>query len=136
MTGHQDNPGTGKTIIGEETFAASVSEIGRAVGIKNIAEVNPFKLTETVAILKEAIASDEAWLIVSIAPCPLAYRQVASDPLSVNQDKCKKCKACLKLGCPGIEKEGDRIHINQLLCNGCGLCSEVCAFGALGCPTK
>lgn len=136
MTGHQDNPGTGKTIVGEETFAASVSEIGRAVGIKNIAEVNPFKLNETVAVLKEAINSDEAWLIVSKAPCPLAYRQIASDPLSVNQDKCKKCKACLKLGCPGIEKEGNEIRINQLLCNGCGLCSEVCAFGALGCPAK
>ena len=83
-------------------------------------------------MLKNAIESDKAWLIVSKAPCPLAYRYVAADPLTVSQDKCRKCKACLKLGCPGIEKEGDEIRINQLLCNGCGLCSEVCAFGALG----
>ena len=131
MTGHQDNPGTGKTIVGEETFTASISEIGRAVGIKNIAEVIPFKLKETLAILKKAIESDESWLIVSTAPCPLAYRNVTSQPLVVNPNQCKKCKACLKLGCPAIEKVGEEIRVNQLLCNGCGLCSEVCAFGAL-----
>lgn len=136
MTGHQDNPGTGKTIIGEETFAASIAEIGRAVGIKNIAEVNPFKLKETLSVLKNAIESDEAWLIVSIAPCPLAYREVASQPLAVDETKCKKCQACLKLGCPAIEKSGKDIRVNSLLCNGCGLCSEVCAFGALGCLTE
>lgn len=130
MTGHQENPGTGKTIVGEETFAASIAEVAKAVGIKNIAEVNPFKLQETLPVLKEAIESDEAWLIVAKAPCPLAYR-VAAGPLTVNQTKCKKCKGCLKLGCPGIEKDGDEIRINPLLCNGCRLCSEVCPFGAL-----
>ena len=130
MTGHQDNPGTGKTITGEETFMANIAEIGKTLGIKNIAEVNPLKYGETVPVITKALESDESWLIVAKAPCPLAYRSVTK-PLFVDQAKCKKCKGCLKLGCPGIEKSGDEIRINPLLCNGCRLCVEVCRFGAI-----
>ncbi len=132
MTGHQDNPGTGKTIMGEETFAASISDIAKAMGIKNVVEINPRNLDETTKALKTAIESDEAWVIVAKEPCPLAYRKKLERGVRVDQDKCKKCGACLKVGCPALERSADKVvSINDSLCVSCGLCEQVCKFGAL-----
>lgn len=132
MTGHQDNPGTGKTITGEETFAADIAEIAKAMGMKNVVTVNPRKLDETQTALKTAIESDEPWLIVAKEPCPLAYRKKLEKGVRVNQDKCKKCGACLKAGCPAIERNADKVvSINDSMCVDCGLCLQICKFGAL-----
>ena len=130
MTGHQDNPGTGRTITGEPTVAADIAAIGRALGIKNIAEVKPRQVKETTTLLKEAIESDEPWLIIAKTPCPLAERVRPGEPLQVNKEKCRKCKLCLKLGCPGIEADGDGVRINPILCAGCKLCQQICPAGA------
>ena len=132
MTGHQENPGTGKTIMGEETFAASVSEIAKAIGFKNVVEVNPRNLAETSAALKTAIESDEPWLIVAKEPCPLAYRKKLTKGYRVKSDACKKCGSCLKIGCPALERASDKsVTVNDSLCVACGLCSQVCKFNAL-----
>ncbi|MDO4587388.1 MAG: indolepyruvate ferredoxin oxidoreductase subunit alpha [Planctomycetia bacterium] len=126
MTGHQDNPGTGKTITGEPTIAVSIADLGRAVGIKNIVEVQPRNLKEVVAVLNEALNSNESWLIVSKEPCPLAEKKMPGKPLHAESSKCKKCGLCLKLGCPGIESDENGIRINNLLCAGCTLCKQIC----------
>ncbi|MDO5554087.1 MAG: indolepyruvate ferredoxin oxidoreductase subunit alpha [Planctomycetia bacterium] len=126
MTGHQDNPGTGRTIMGEETKEISIADIGRAVGIRQIYEVQPRKVNETIAVLKRALASDEPVLIISKTPCPLASHESLGLPLHVNKDKCKRCGLCLKLGCPGIEKDEDGVHVNTLLCASCKLCQQIC----------
>lgn len=130
MTGHQDNPGTGRTITGEPTFEANIAKIGAALGFSNIAEVNPRELDKTVPVLKRAIESDEPWLIVSKAPCPLAARAPIGPPLRVDAEKCRKCRLCLKLGCPAIERSGDGVRVNELLCAGCRLCASICPAGA------
>lgn len=132
MTGHQDNPGTGKTITGEETFAADIAEIAKAIGMKNVVTVDPKNLAETSAALKTAIESPEPWLIVAKEPCPLAYRHKLERMVEVEQDKCKKCGMCLKLGCPALERGVDKVvTINETMCVSCGLCLQVCKFGAL-----
>ncbi|MBQ7029363.1 MAG: indolepyruvate ferredoxin oxidoreductase subunit alpha [Thermoguttaceae bacterium] len=132
MTGHQENPGTGKTLLGEETFAASVAEIAKAAGIKNVVEVNPRDLAATTAALKTAIESPEPWLIVAKEPCPLAYRKKIEKVFTVDQDKCKKCGACVKLGCPAIERAADKtVSVNPAFCVDCKLCEQVCKFDAL-----
>ena len=132
MTGHQENPGSGKTLLGEETFAASVAEIAKAAGIKNVVEVNPRDLAATTAALKTAIESPEPWLIVAKEPCPLAYRKKIEKVFTVDQDKCKKCGACVKLGCPAIERAADKtVSVNPAFCVDCKLCEQVCKFGAL-----
>lgn len=132
MTGHQDNPGTGKTIIGEETYSASIEDIAKALGMKNVVTINPRRLDETSSALKTAIESDEPWLIIAKEPCPLAYRKKADHQVRVNQEKCKKCGACLKLGCPAIERDANKVvSINANLCVACDLCKQVCKFGAL-----
>ena len=81
MTGHQEHPGTGRTLMGEPTVAASVEDFGRACGMKNIATVDPYDLKSTIATLRHALDSNEPWLIVSRSPCPLATKKsVGSAP--------------------------------------------------------
>lgn len=132
MTGHQDNPGSGRTLMGEPTGEASIEEIGKACGIKNVRTLDPRDIKTAVSMLKEATASPEPWLIVSKAPCPLHLRKSLGEPLSVDSEKCKKCNMCLKLGCPGLEKSGDQIRINAILCAGCNMCQNVCPTKAIG----
>jgi indolepyruvate ferredoxin oxidoreductase alpha subunit len=130
MTGHQDHPGTGKTLMGEHTVTVSIEEVGKACGVKNVRTVNPRDIKTAVAVLKEATDSPEPWLIVSEAPCPLHLREPLGPPLSV-KESCKKCNLCLKLGCPGLEKDGDQVRINSLLCAGCEMCKNVCPAKAI-----
>lgn len=137
MTGHQDHPGTGRTLKGEETKRADIEAIARAFGINLIYKIDPYNLKEVRKTLKEAIEADEPAVVVSTRPCILIERGQIKKPLTFFDDLCVGCGACLNLGCPGLEivrdKEGGKrfkVRINQVLCVGCGLCSQVCPKGA------
>ena len=130
MTGHQEHPGTGLTLLGEETITATVEDFGRACGMKNIATVDPYDQKATSDAIRTALQSEEAWLIVARSPCPLYTKKNPGPARRVDQELCRKCKACLKLGCPAIEWVNDEIHVNELLCGGCALCEKVCKDGA------
>jgi len=122
MTGHQEHPGSGRTLMGEKTRAASIAGIGKALGIKRVAEVNPYDLRETERVIREELEAGEPSLIVSVAPCPLKEKLVLGPPRVIRADLCKNCRQCLKLGCPAIEGEGEGPpSINPLLCNGCAI---------------
>ncbi len=131
MTGHQENPGTGLTLMGEPTVAASIAEIGKACGIKRVREVNPYDQETTQKVISEELQANEASLIISVGPCILKERKPVGTKRIIDQDKCKNCKACLKLGCPAIEGGGSKPKINKFLCTGCSLCEQVCPFGAI-----
>ncbi len=133
MTGHQDHPGTGKTLMGEPTIEASIEAIGKACGIKRVFTVNPYDLKETTEIISREIDTPEVSLIVSKAVCPLAVREPVGEKKCIDAEKCKNCGVCLKLGCPAIERgeKGEKPKINTLLCSGCGLCEQSCNFGAI-----
>lgn len=131
MTGHQEHPGTGRTLQGEETITASVEDFGRACGIRNIATVDPYDLKAATETIRRALESDEPWLIVARSPCPLYTRKPVGPARRVDQELCTKCKACLRLGCPAIEYANDQIRVNELLCGGCNLCEQVCKEGAI-----
>jgi indolepyruvate ferredoxin oxidoreductase alpha subunit len=126
MTGHQEHPGTGKTIKGEETIAARIEDFGKACGIKNIVVLDPYDLKATVMILRGALESNEAWLLISRGTCPLYLGETLGPARMVDQEACSMCKACLKLGCPAIELVNDTIRVNELLCYGCTMCQKVC----------
>ncbi len=131
MTGHQDHPGTGRTLMGEETVAASIAEIGRACGVKRVREVNPYDQQATQKAIAEEIAADEPSLVVSVAACPLRERKRIGLQRVILPEVCKSCRACLKIGCPAIENVGDKPQINEFLCGGCGICQQVCKFNAI-----
>lgn len=131
MTGHQDHPGTGRTLMGETTIEADIAAIARACGFQRVRVVNPYDLAATQAVVDEELGTDEPSLIVSRAPCPLHERKPVGAQRKVAADTCKGCRICLKLGCPGLEYEGGKPHINELLCAGCGMCEQVCRFDAI-----
>jgi indolepyruvate ferredoxin oxidoreductase alpha subunit len=132
MTGHQEHPGTGVTLLGEETKAASIEAVARACGMERIRVVNPYDQAQTVAALKEEIEADAPSLVISRAPCPLHVRRPMGPPRVIDAAKCVGCRACLKCGCPAIAVGGDgRPVIDPVQCNGCGLCDQLCRLGAI-----
>ena len=131
MTGHQDHPGTGRTLMGEATNAVSIQEVAKACGIRHIQTVNPYDLRATITAVDEALNTPAPSLIVSVAPCPLHERKPVGTVRHLAEGSCKKCGACLKLGCPAIEQRTGVPTINELLCIGCGLCEQVCRFNAI-----
>lgn len=130
MTGHQDNPTTGYTIRGEETAQVNLVTLCKSVGVKNVVVADPFDVKAFEKVVKEEVERDEPSVIIAQRPCAL-LKKVKYTGRCVINDKCKKCKMCMKLGCPAISFDGDGIRIDETQCNGCGLCFNVCPFGAM-----
>jgi indolepyruvate ferredoxin oxidoreductase alpha subunit len=131
MTGHQDHPGTGRTLQGDATKAISIEDIGRACGVERVSVVNPYDLESTLKAIADGMNADEPSLIVSRAPCPLRERRRVGTVRKIDSDVCKGCKLCLKLACPAIELQGDVPQINEIFCGGCGICEQVCPAEAI-----
>lgn len=130
MTGHQDHAATGKTLQGDPTYAISIPGICRAMGIKNVYEINAFDIQLLEKTIKEETAKDEISVIITKTPCVLLDKR--KKPLYIaHPDKCKKCGMCMKPGCPAMTKNADgTIHIDDTMCTGCGLCETLCKFDA------
>jgi len=129
MTGHQDNPASGRNAKGEPAPAIDIATVVKAIGIKNVVEIDPFDVKELEKIIKEETARDELSVIITKRPCAMIVKQ-SNVPRSVS-DRCKNCKQCMKIGCPAIEMEGGRPVIAGDRCVGCGLCQRVCPFDAI-----
>ncbi len=131
MTGHQQNPTTGYTIKGDPTAAVSLEKLCEAVGINRVKVVDPYDLAAVESTLKEELEATEPSVIISRRPCALLKYVKHEAPLAVDQDKCKKCKMCMNIGCPAISIHDGTIEIDRTQCVGCGVCSQLCKFGAI-----
>lgn len=132
MTGHQDHAATGKTLMGENTVAVNLSDLCKTIGVKNVIEVNAFDLERLESVVKEEIAKDEVSVVITKSPCILLNKAPVKVQVKAVEGKCKKCGMCLKPGCPAITKRKDgTVAINDTMCNGCGLCMDLCKFAAL-----
>ena len=132
MTGHQDNPTTGKTLKEESVPAVSLEKLCEAVGVKRIVVADPFDLEQFEKVVKEEVAAEEPSVIIARRPCALLKGVKFPGPISINKDKCVNCKMCMKIGCPAISLKDGRPHIDETTCNGCGLCTRVCKPNAIG----
>ena len=133
MTGHQDNPGTGKTLMGEEASVIDVVEVLKSLGYKTVKVINPNNLKEVEETIDEAEASTEPFAIVTKSPCVLIKGLPPfKEKCIVDRDKCTKCKMCLKVGCPAIFFKDGKAYIEQSMCIGCEVCMQVCKFDAIG----
>ncbi|MBO5574249.1 MAG: indolepyruvate ferredoxin oxidoreductase subunit alpha [Clostridium sp.] len=132
MTGHQDHPATGKTLQGDEVLAVSIPALCRSLNISHVTEVNSFDQKELERVIKEEVARDELSVIIAEAPCALLKGLKFPNVVTTHPDKCRKCGLCLKPGCPALTKNADgTVSVDQTMCNGCGLCEQLCHFGAL-----
>ena len=100
------------------------------MGINRVRVVDPYNLAEAEAAVKEELAAEEPSVIISRRPCALLKKVKRGEPIQVNADKCKSCKACMKLGCPAISFKDGHAHVDTTQCFGCKVCSELCKFGA------
>jgi indolepyruvate ferredoxin oxidoreductase alpha subunit len=134
MTGHQEHPGTGRTLKGEPAAMVDLEAVCTALGVKHVLTVDPHDLKATRQAVKEAIRRRQPSVIIARRPCVLLKEfQVSREPLAVNLDLCSACALCLDLGCPAIVRlEDGRAQIQQFLCSGCGLCRQICSKGAIG----
>ncbi len=132
MTGHQDHAATGKTLKGETVAAISIYQLCKSMGIDHVVEVDAFDTKQLERIIKEETASDEVSVIITKAPCVLLKGNVFPYKCKPVEDKCKKCGMCFKPGCPALTRKADgTIAIDDTMCNGCGLCEQLCKFGAI-----
>lgn len=132
MTGHQDNPTTGYTIRKEVTRQVNLLTLCKSIGIDHVVVADPFDVKNFEKVVKEETEREEVSVIISQRPCALLpnMRKQYTGHCKIT-DKCKKCKLCMKLGCPAISVDGGTVKIDAAQCNGCGLCANVCPFGAI-----
>ncbi|MBR2926850.1 MAG: indolepyruvate ferredoxin oxidoreductase subunit alpha [Clostridia bacterium] len=132
MTGHQEHAATGKTLMGESTYAIDLASLCRAIGVPNVIEVDAFDIKALEANIKQSVKGDVLTVLIAKAPCALLKGQKFPYVCVADPDACKKCGACLKIGCPALTKNADgTVTINATMCNGCGLCQSYCKFGAI-----
>ncbi|MEW8956643.1 indolepyruvate ferredoxin oxidoreductase subunit alpha [Clostridium sp.] len=137
MTGHQENPGSGKTLQGKEAPMIDIETVVLSLGIKkeNLRVVDPYNLGETEAAVKEAYNSSEPFVIITKQPCALikdVMKKRANLKCRVIPEKCVKCKACLRTGCPALSQDSNgKSQIDKNMCNGCEICKQACKFGAI-----
>ena len=137
MTGHQDNPGTGKTLAGDAAPVTEIGEIAKAMGYKKVVKVSADDLAALETTLAEAMDGDEAALIIAYAPCRIAAKLTKEGLCEVDETKCKACGACFKMGCPAMTRGKEirpgafQMVIDPNQCAGCKQCGQVCKFGAI-----
>ena len=130
MTGHQQNPTTGYNIKGDPAGKIDLEALCRAMGFERVRVIDPYDLSQCEAVIKEEINIDAPSVIISRRPCALLKYVKHNPPIRVNKDKCIGCKACMQIGCPAISIVDGKSVIDETLCVGCGVCSQLCRFDA------
>lgn len=143
MTGHQQNPGSGYTLSGEEANISDIEQIARALGIKHVRTVDPNQIEEVREALNWGVSLDEPSVIITRYPCALKrfspadkeeFPNAFHSTYQVDPDKCVSCKMCLKGGCPAVEFNllgNGKTAIDENMCLGCGVCAQICPVDAI-----
>ncbi len=130
MTGHQQNPTTGYNIKGDPAGKIDLEALCRSMGFARVSVVDPYNLAECEDVIRKEMAADEPSVIISRRPCALLKYVKRKPSLRVNPEKCKTCKSCMRIGCPAISIKDGKARVDETLCVGCGVCTQLCKFDA------
>ena len=139
MTGHQDHPGTGQTLMGDETSEITVEQVARGIGVERVRVIDCYDVAEVEKVLQEELDAPEPSIVVAKSLCVVGAKLRTVKQYTIDFEACRGCRACLKLGCPALEL-GDaspekprlrKARINPVLCMGCGMCYQVCEYEAI-----
>lgn len=140
MTGHQDNPGTGKTLLGKETQMVEIEALVRACGVKHVTLLQGLDVKAIERTIKQYLMLDEPAALIVQEPCVLLPEERKKwQPLEVNAEKCNGCTMCFRIGCPAIHKSEEldaktgrpKAWIDPVMCTGCEVCAQVCPIDAI-----
>ena len=131
MTGHQENPTTGKNLRGEPAGKIDLEALCRALGFRRVTVVDPYDLKACDQVITAELAAPEPSVIIARRPCTLLKSVKAKPPVKVITDSCKGCKSCMKIGCPAISIREKKAVIDGTQCVGCGVCVQMCQFDAM-----
>jgi indolepyruvate ferredoxin oxidoreductase alpha subunit len=140
MTGHQQHPGTGMTLMEQPTYAVDFAELAQAMGFERTHLVDPYDLKEVEEALRDCLEADGPAVVISRRECALLPKAKAQwMSLEVDEDRCNGCGLCFQVGCPAIVRSNEvdektqrhQARIDPLLCTGCEVCAQVCARGAI-----
>jgi indolepyruvate ferredoxin oxidoreductase alpha subunit len=132
MTGHQENPTTGVTLKGERTKQVDIKALCHAIGVERVVLADPFDVDNFEKIVKEETAVPEPSVIIAQRPCALLKSVKFSGVVKIDKEKCTRCRMCMRIGCPALSFDKELgVLVNETLCNGCGLCINICKFGAM-----
>ena len=132
MTGHQPHPGIGHTITGAPSDEVSIEAIVKACGVKYLQTVDPFDMETTKAAFKKAYATEGVKVVIARQPCIITAKRdgIKRKRYEVVPELCEGCRRCVKFGCPAMEFKDDKAVSNEM-CAGCGVCADLCQFGAI-----
>jgi len=134
MTGRQDHPATGRTLMGEETTRLNLFELAKTLGVEYVRYVDPYDLNELDSVIEEAINLDKLAVIITNRLCVLIRREAVPKSAEVNQELCVGCGLCLRIGCPAMSRvspKDKKVKIDPILCNGCMVCAQICRNKAI-----
>lgn len=133
MTGHQPNPNTGVTAMGEPSPDISLVKLVEACGVKFVRVVDAYDLQKIIDVLKEAREAKGVRVIIAKQTCVIMNKRlgIKRDKFETDPELCTKCRACIKYGCPAIETDSENVSLITDLCTGCGVCAEICPADAI-----
>lgn len=130
MTGHQPHPGIGRNMMGQIVDKVDIKKVLEGIGVHKVITVNPLNLKESIDAVNECEKLPGVKAIIFKSPCIAISKP---DKKLAISEKCIQCKKCIReIGCPALITVDGKVTIDESLCTGCGLCSQICPVLAIG----
>ena len=130
MTGHQPHPGIGRNMMGQIVDKVDIKKVLEGIGVHKVITVNPLNLKESIDAVNECEKLPGVKAIIFKSPCIAISKP---DKKLAISEKCIQCKKCIReIGCPALITVDGKVTIDESLCTGCGLCSQICPVSAIG----